>query len=331
MAATIRLSARHALTIQRRNCGRGFSYHGKNGRRIRNPRIIERLARLAVPPAYVDVVYAADASAPLQAMGRDAAGRWQYRYHPDREKARERRKTRHLVRLIDALPRIRRHVTGVLSTRKPTREFAMAAAIALIDASGIRSGTSRHTKLSGARGAVTLLKSNVEISGSSVTLTFKAKGGKHVIKDVRAPRLVSAIKVLQQVPGPRLFLYRDGEQVRPIRVRDVNAVLCGVALCKVSLKDFRMLRASVNVVETLVRTTRGGSQTRRKRQVKQAIKVAAHDLSNTVTICRKSYVHDAIIDAFEKGTLADNAKSPSGRIAPGRRILADVVNAHTAR
>ncbi len=95
MPATIRPSVRHpakgasgrdSLTIQRRVCGRGFSYHGKNGRLIRNPRLVERLASLAVPPAYVDVVYAADASAPLQAMGRDAAGRWQYRYHPERER-----------------------------------------------------------------------------------------------------------------------------------------------------------------------------------------------------------------------------------------------------
>jgi len=189
------------LTIERRRCGGGFSYHGKDGRRIVDPRIVKRLASLAVPPAYADVVYAKDGSAPLQAMGRDAAGRWQYRYHPNWEKVRERRKTRHLVRLLDALPRIRRHLTGVLSTRQPTREFAMAAAIALIDATGIRAGTSRHARLSGARGAVTLLKSNVEVNGSSITLTFKAKGGKRVVKDVHAPRLVPAIKTLQRLPG----------------------------------------------------------------------------------------------------------------------------------
>src|SRR3954451_22943444 len=201
-------SARSAesLTISRRVCGRGFSYHAKHGRRVRYPRLISRLARLAVPPAYVDVVYASDESSPLQAMGRDAAGRWQYRYHPDRVKVRERRKTRHLVRLLEALPRIRRHVTGVLATRQPTREFAMAAAIALIDATGIRSGSSRHARLSGARGAVTLLKSNVEISGPSITLKFRTKGGKQVLKDVHAPRPGPAIRMLQRLPGRRLFL-----------------------------------------------------------------------------------------------------------------------------
>jgi DNA topoisomerase-1 len=324
-------SQRDRLTIERRVSGRGFSYHGKAGRKIRDRRIIARLAGLAVPPAYVDVVYASDESAPLQAMGRDAAGRWQYRYHPDWQKVRERRKTRHLVSLLEALPRIRRHVTRVLATRRPTREFAMATAIALIDATGIRAGTSRHLRLSGARGAVTLLKSNVEISGHSVTLTFKAKGGKQVVKDVHAPRLVPAIKVLQRVRGARLFLYQQAEQVRAIRVREVNAFLCSVASCKVSLKDFRMLRASMHVVDKLVRTERGGSETRRKRQVTQAIKAAADDLANTATICRKSYVHDAVVQAFEQGKLADVKKSPAGRYPSAGRILADVVAASEAR
>jgi DNA topoisomerase-1 len=320
-----------ALTISRRVCGRGFSYHRKNGRRIQDPRVIARLAGLAVPPAYVDVVYASDESAHLQAMGRDAAGRWQYRYHPDRVKVRERRKTRHLVRLLETLPRIRRYVTGVLATRKPTREFAMAAAIALIDATGIRSGTSRHARLSGARGAVTLLKSNVEISGPSIKLKFKAKGGKRVEKEVHAPRLVPAIKLLQRLPGARLFLYQDVDQVRAIRTREVNAFLCEVASCNISCKDFRMLRASMNVTETLLRTDRAEGPTRRKRQVKQAIQVAADDLTNTVTICRKSYVHEAIVDAFEQGKLSGVKKSASGRYPPARQILAEVVNAQEVR
>jgi DNA topoisomerase-1 len=323
-------TGRDALTIERRKSGRGFSYFGKGGRRIRDPHVIDRLARLAVPPAYVDVAYAADEQAALQAMGRDAAGRWQYRYHPNREKQRERRKARHLVRLIDALPRIRRHVTGVLSTRRPTREFAMAAAIALIDATGIRSGTSRHLRQSGARGAVTLLKSNVRISGPTITLAFKAKGGKQVVKDIRAPRLVPVIKVLLRLPGPRLFLYEDEGKTKTIRVRDVNALLCDVASCKLSLKDFRTLRASMHVAKTLARTERVASERGRKRQVKQAIQLAADDLANTVAICRKSYVHEAVIESFEKGTLNGSAKSAK-RPLPTRQILADVVNAHNGR
>lgn len=317
---------RDALTISRRICGRGFSYHGKNGRRIRDSRVIDRLTRLAVPPAYVDVVYSSDEAAPLQAMGCDAAGRWQYRYHPDVLKMRERRKSRHLARLLDALPRIRRHVSSVLATEKPTREFAMAAVVTLIDASGIRPGTSRHLRLSGARGAVTLLKSNAKVNGKSITLMFKAKGGKQVIKDVRAPRLIPAIRLLQRLPGPRLFLYRDEDQIRAIRVRDVNGFLRNVASCNVSLKDFRTLRASLKVAKALSRAARGESQARRKRQVKEAVQIAADDLANTVTICRKSYVHEAVIDAFEKGKLGVGAKA-NGRPPPARQILAEVVSA----
>jgi DNA topoisomerase-1 len=263
-------------------------------------------------------------------MGRDAAGRWQYRYHPDVLKVRERRKSRHLARLLEALPRIRRHVTGLLATRKPTREFAMAAAVALIDASGIRPGTARHLRLSGSRGAITLLKSNVKVSGKSIALTFKAKGGKQVIKDVHAPHLIPAIKFLQRLPGPRLFLYRDEDRVRTIRVRDVNGFLREAASCNVSLKDFRTLRASLNVAEALSRRIRGDSQARRKRQVKEAVQIAADDLANTVTICRQSYVHEAVIDAFEKGKLGGVAKS-NGRPPPARQILAEVINAAATR
>jgi DNA topoisomerase-1 len=326
MTSTPRQRVRHrsALTIERRRRGRGFAYY-KAGRPIRDRGIIQRLASLAVPPAYVDVVYAASPSASLQAMGRDAAGRWQYRYHPDWVKVRERRKSRHLARLLEALPRIRRHVTGVLATREPSREFAMATAIALIDATGIRAGTSRHARLSGARGAVTLLKSNVRISGRSITLTFKAKGGKHVIKNVQAPRLIPAIKLLLRLPGPRLFSYRADDQVRVIRARDVNAFLCDVASCRISLKDFRTLRASLDVVETLARIEPGGSERRRKRQVKVAVAVAAEDLANTVTICRKSYVPDAVVEAFEKGMLNGSTKASGVRPPPARQILAEVL------
>jgi DNA topoisomerase-1 len=180
--------------------------------------------------------------------------------------------------------------------------------------------------LSGARGAVTLLKSNVAIEGRSITLAFKAKGGKQVVKDVKAPYLIPAIKLLRRLPGPRLFVYRDADQVRTIRVRDVNGFLRDAASCKISLKDFRTLRASLNVVETLSRSVRGSSQAQRKRQVKQAIQAAADDLANTVTICRKSYVHESVIDAFEVGSLGSDAK-PAGRPPPARRILAEIVGA----
>ena len=176
-----------------------------------------------------------------------------------------------------------------------------------------------------------MLKSNVEISGSTITLKFRAKGGKQVMKAVEAARLVPTIKVLQRLPGSRLFLYQDGDDVRSIRARDVNAFLCEVASCNVSCKDFRALRASINVVETLLRTNRAEGPTRRKRQVRKAIQAAADDLTNTITICRKSYVHEAVVEAFERGKLGSVKKSASGRYPPARQILAEVISAQEVR
>jgi DNA topoisomerase-1 len=327
-AASAAPAARRRLTIRRMRAGRGFRYVRADGRRIRDPKVLDRLARLAVPPAYDDVVYAASPSADLQAMGRDAAGRWQYRYHSDWEKVRERRKAKRLLRLLDALPRIRRHVTTTLATREVTRDFAMAAAIALIDISGLRSGTSRHVRLSGARGGVSLLKSNVTLAGNTITLRFRAKGGKNVVKEVPAPRLIPAIKVLMKLRGPRLFAYQaDGGAVHPIRVREVNAFLCEIASCKISLKDFRTLRASLGVLNTLLKTERGGSERRRKRQIKEAVAGAAEELSNTPAVCRRSYVHASIVDAFEDGALPGQAGGRKRRMPSPKNILAEVVAA----
>ena len=121
----LRLVAADALSIRRRRCGKGWTYLDRDNRVIRDPAIVRRLASLAVPPAYVDVLYAEDAAAHLQAIGRDAAGRLQYRYHPDWEKVREMRKARRLARLADVLPRIRRSVAQHLAGDEPTREFAL--------------------------------------------------------------------------------------------------------------------------------------------------------------------------------------------------------------
>src|SRR3954467_15574894 len=122
----------NALSIRRRRCGKGWIYLAPNGRTIRDRALVRRLASLAVPPAYQDVLYAEDPAAHLQAIGRDAAGRLQYRYHPEWEKVREARKAQRLTRLVDALPRIRRSVAQYLSADEPTRDFALAAVVELV-------------------------------------------------------------------------------------------------------------------------------------------------------------------------------------------------------
>ena len=170
---------------------------------------------MAVPPAYRDVRYSADPSSHLQAVGIDAAGRLQYRYHADWEKVREQRKAHRLARLVGALPKIRRNVSAHLSGDEPTREFALSAVIELIARTAIRPGNESYARLNGTRGATTMLKSNVTLEDDNFVLTFKAKGGKAVRKECDAAKLVRAIGILRTVPGKRMFQYRDQFRHRP--------------------------------------------------------------------------------------------------------------------
>src|SRR5581483_1728283 len=183
------------LTIRRLRHGRGFRYLSADGVPLRGEES-QRLAALAVPPAYVDVLYAADPRAHIQAIGRDAAGRLQYRYHSDWQRVREMRKARRLARLAEVLPQVRRGIARHLGTSEPTRAFTLSAVIELVARSAIRPGSEQYARLRGTRGAATLLKSNVSVYGETVRLCFRAKGGKRIEKEIRAPKLASAIDVL---------------------------------------------------------------------------------------------------------------------------------------
>lgn len=300
---------------------------------MRDAATIKRFNAMAVPPAYVEVRYASDPASHLQAVGRDAAGRLQYRYHPDWEKVRETRKARRLARLIEVLPKIRRSVAQHLGNDSPTREFALAAVIELVARTAIRPGNESYAKLNGTRGATTLLKSNVAIEDDCIVLAFRAKGNKAVRKECDAARLVRAVDVLRKLPGRRLFQYRDDNgAVRTVNTAQVNAFLREIAGIRISLKDFRTLMASAAVLESLARVVPAESVRGRRKQVLEAVRAAADELSNTPTICRKSYVHDTIVTAFEGGILERFALTLKGCRSPAKReqILAKVVLAAAA-
>jgi len=324
----LHLGDQKELTIRRIKRGRSYSFVRADGRRIRQAATLQRLKSMAVPPAYVEVRYSPDPSSHLQAVGRDAAGRLQYRYHADWEKVREQRKARRLTRLVAALPKIRRRVTILLSGTEPTREFAFAAVIELIAQTAIRPGHESYARSNGTRGAATLLKSNVTLGKRCVTLKFKAKGGKAVQKECRAPSLLRAFDLLQTLPGRRLFQYRDSAGVvHAVTTDQVNAYLREIAGIKLSLKDFRTLTASALALESLAPVAPAESVRGRRRQVLQAVQAAAHELSNTPAICRKSYVHATIVSAFEEGLLQRFVTEMKGRWSASKReqLLARVV------
>ena len=248
----LKLGDQTELTIRRIKRGKSYSFIRANGTPIRHAGTIRRLHAMAVPPAYRDVRYAPDPSLHLQAVGIDAAGRLQYRYHADWEKVREHRKAHRLAKLVGALPRIRRAVSKHLAGDEPTREFALAAVIELIARTAIRPGNESYARLNGTRGATTLLKSNVILEDDGLVLTFKAKGGKAVRKECDAAKLVRAVGILRGLPGRRMFQYRDAQGVvRAVSTTQVNAFLREIAGIKISLKDFRTLMASAVALETL--------------------------------------------------------------------------------
>jgi DNA topoisomerase-1 len=287
-----------ALLIRRRRSGR-WIYIGNGGQPIQDRRIVRRLTRLAVPPAYQDVLYAADRAAHLQAVGRDAAGRLQYRYHPQWEDVREGRKARRLARLAHALPQVRRSLGQYLASDNRTREFACAAVIELVACSAIRAG-SEYRRLHGTRGAAMLLKSNVSIYGQAIKLKFRSKGGKIVTKKFAAARLARVMALLRRLPGRRLFQYQaeDGT-VRGVNARDVNAFLREIAGTKISLKDFRTLLASASAEPE--------AENLRRKQVLEAVR------------CRKSYVHETVVTAFENGVLEHFSETLKNCRSPTRR------------
>jgi DNA topoisomerase-1 len=243
---------------------------------------------------------------------------------------RETRKAHRLARLVDALPRIRRSVAQYLAGTEATREFALAAVIELVARSAIRPGSESYARLRGTRGAATLLKSNVTISGETVTLSFRSKGGQEIVKEFCAPRLCAAIEIFRRLPGRRLFQYRDEDgTVRAVRAGDVNAFLRSVADAHISLKDFRTLCASASALDWLARTLPAASPRARRKQVLEAVRAAAAELNNTPAICRKSYVHETVVSAFENGVLESFSAALRGCRSPARReqFLAEIVAA----
>jgi DNA topoisomerase I len=315
------------LTIRRKRIGDKFTFVSARGRTIRDEITCARLKRLAVPPAYEEVLYATDTRAHIQAIGRDAAGRLQYRYHVEWEKVREQRKARRLRRLVEALPRIRRAVNKHLGTAEPAREFALAAVIEFVSCSAIRAGGESYVKSNRTRGAATMLKSNIVVSGATIALKFRAKGGKTIEKEFHSPRGVSAINVLRALPGRRMFQYRGEDGVRIVTASDVNAFLREIAGVKISLKDFRTLCASGAALEALAHVEPAASAHGRRRQVRAAVTAVSEQLSNTPAIARKSYVHQTVVAAFENGKLEKFSEALKGRRSPAHRekLLAQVI------
>jgi DNA topoisomerase I len=292
------------LVIRRIRCGRGFAYRTADGARITDPAMLARIRALAIPPAYADVRIAADPSAHLQAIGRDEAGRLQYRYHPRWEAVRELRKARRLERIAGVLPVLRRTVRRDLDLPGLPRRKVLALAVALIDRAYIRVGGEDYARARGGRGAATLLKRDLVIADDGIALNFEGKGGKRVSHRVVDPGLAQLLSMVAGLPGRRLLQYRaeDGTH-RPISASEINRYLRAAGGMPISAKDLRMLGGSALAARILVKVKPASKPYALKRQLADVMRSVSVRLGNTPAVTRKSYVHAIVVDAFSNGGL----------------------------
>ncbi|MCY1396144.1 Eukaryotic DNA topoisomerase I, catalytic core [compost metagenome] len=295
--------------IRRRKLRGKFAYFTPDGERIRLPEEIERIHKLAIPPAYSDVWICSDPSGHLQATGRDARGRKQYRYHSRWIEIRDTAKYGRLLRFGEALPGMRRLIDRHIGETGLGRHKVMAAVVALLDGTLIRIGNQRYARDNKSFGLTTMRNRHVDVSGCTIRFAFRGKSGIRHSVSISHPRLARILKRCLDLPGQELFQYLDDERQRhALSSSDINDYLRQLTGEDFTAKDYRTWAGSVLALEHCRKGSSQG-QGATTRQLKEIIALVAAELGNSPAICRKCYIHPAIIDAFLAGELAGMRKA----------------------
>jgi DNA topoisomerase-1 len=290
--------------IRRVRAGKGFRYVDAHGAPVRAPEVLERIRRLAVPPAYRDVWISPDPDGHLQATGRDARGRKQYRYHPRWRAVRDETKFDRMLAFSRALPRIRRRVRRELARPGLPAEKVVAAVVQLLGDTCIRVGNEEYARANDSYGLTTLRDQHVEVEGSTIRFEFRGKRGKQHVCTLRDRRLARVVARCQALPGEELFQYVDLEgQRRTITSGDVNDWLRAAAGEEFTAKDFRTWSGTLLASRALLAAERASTARQRKHHVLAAFDAVAVRLNNTRAVSRKYYVHPAVVEAYEDGSL----------------------------
>ncbi len=323
-AASLDYVSDDSAGIRRIRKGTGFSYRSPDGRLLsRNERL--RVQRLGIPPAYQDVWICPNPNGHLQATGRDMRGRKQYRYHPLWSSAQSETKYADLVRFAEALPVIRQHVKSAVSGRAGDRDFTLAAIIMLLDQAYLRVGNEAYTAQNRSFGATTLLRRHLTFHDGAVLLSFRAKGGKSVRQVLRDKRLHRILQDIHELPGRRLFTYLDDDGTsRVISSSDVNSHISDLTGICATAKTFRTWGGTLAAFRHAL-----GAGPVDQITLRGLSSAAADVLHNTPTICRKSYIHPAVLDLAEmqpgeRHTLLDGLASdePHGLHPDERKLFA---------
>ena len=302
------VSLRHVAAgepgLRRLRQGSGFRYVDARGRPVRSPAVLRRIRSLAIPPAWTDVWICRDERGHLQATGRDARGRKQYRYHPWFRETRDEVKYSRLLAFARALPKLRAQVEHDMALPGLPREKVLATVVRLLEVALIRVGNREYTRKNGSFGLTTLQDEHAKIERGAVEFRFRGKSG--VLREVRVddPRLARIVKRCRDLPGEQLFQYLDEEGAQhAVTSADVNDYLRRVTGKRYSAKDFRTWAGTVLAAWALAELAEFDTKVRAKRNVVEAVRNVAKRLGNTPSVCRKCYVHPAVFDAYLDGKL----------------------------
>jgi DNA topoisomerase IB len=293
-----------AAGIRRRRRGRGFSYLGPDAASIKDPQILARIKSLVIPPAWQDVWICADPQGHIQAMGTDAAGRRQYRYHDLWREQRDQVKHDRVRQFGAVLPTIREKVCHHLDARGLTRERVLATAIRLIDLGFFRAGGEEYTEQNGSFGLATIRKEHVTLSKGQIVFDYIAKGAKQREQAVAEEQVCAVVRSLRRRRdgGDDLLVYRSGRGWHDVTAADINDYLGEISGGDYTAKDFRTWHATVLAAVGLAVSERAdSSETARKRAVARVVQEVADYLGNTPAVARASYIDPRVIDLYTEG------------------------------
>lgn len=290
--------------IVRKRRGKGFSYVKPDRAQVRDPEVLSRIKSLVIPPAWTNVWICMNPKGHLQATGRDARGRKQSKYHPRWREVRDETKYERMLLFGAALPMIREQVEHDLAVPGLPRRKVLATIVRLMETTFIRVGNEEYARENHSYGLTTMRGRHVQIEGSTITFKFRGKSGIRHTVDIRDRRLARIIQRCQDIPGYELFQYVDSEdEHHTIDSADVNDYLREISNQDFTAKDFRTWAGTVLTSMTLREFNVFESDTQAKRNIVQAIKTVAARLGNTPSVCRKCYVHPAVLDCYLYGSL----------------------------
>ena len=297
--AGLRYVSDQAPGLTRRGRGAHVRYFDARGRPVRSRQTLNRIRRLAIPPAWTQVWICAAADGHIQATGRDGRGRKQYCYHTDWSTVRDQAKFDRMIAFARALPRIRRRVARDLRRPRLDREKVLAAVVRLLETTHVRIGNEEYAQQNRSFGLTTLRNRHVRIGRGTIHFEFRGKSGKAHEVNLHDPRLAILVRRIQELPGQELFQYLDAEgRAQRIDSSDVNEYLREVAGMEFSAKDFRTWAGTVLAAEVLAGLGRPANPAGTKTNVRAAINQVAARLGNTPAVCRKCYIHPAVLEAY---------------------------------